>query len=361
MTNSNLPTVTSVVPVATNYLLTVTNSSLQKIYSSLQTAPDAKVTRNQLAELRATLAAMSTKEAVATIRQMLDSKADAPTQLGFKVASDGFLDAAPTLRTFLLDELGRIDPAAAADYARVILASMDSPDEWAVALRNLARGDTSVEGHDLLAEKTAAMLQNESWQQNPSVGFLESFDMAVYLGGTSLMPTLSEMVKRPEDPAISHAAYLALDRLVINDTTTTLTALQADPDLMQGREATRANYFARADVRNPDQRQVLENYLLNPQISAAELNAFCRRLSERQFHDLAQSSHADANTRPRLFDGARRRIIARRPRMDYRPAFCETETRIAKDRDSPARIRATSESGTITTAGKAVENLRRQN
>ncbi|MEI9962995.1 MAG: hypothetical protein WDM76_18325 [Limisphaerales bacterium] len=205
---------------------------------------------------------------------MLDSKTDVTTQLGFKVANDGFLDDAPTLRTFLLDELGRIDPAAAADYAKVILASMDSPDEWAIALRNLARGDASVQGQELLAEKTAAMLQNTSWQQNPSVGFLESFDVAVYLGGTSLMPTLSEMVRRPEDPAISHAAYLALDRLLINDPVNTLTALQADPDLMQGREATRANYFAAPDVRDPQQKQILENYLLNPQISAAELNTF---------------------------------------------------------------------------------------
>jgi hypothetical protein len=43
---------------------------------------------------------------------------------------------------------------------------------------------------------------------------------------------------------------------------------------MKGRESTRANYFARADVRDPQQRQILENYLLNPQIGAAELNTF---------------------------------------------------------------------------------------
>lgn len=250
------------------------NRSLQTSNSTPQSAPGSIYTPKQLADLRASLAAMPAKEAVAAIRQMLDSKTDASTQLGFKLAKDGFLTEAPTLRTFLLDELGRLDPAAAADYAKVILASMDSPDEWAVALRNLARGDTSTDGHNLLAEKTAAMLQNTAWQQNPSVGFLESFDVAVYLGGTSLMPALTEMVKRPDDPAISHAAFLTLDRLVINDPATALAALQADPGLMQGREATRADYFARADVRDPQQKTVLENYLLNPQISAAELDTF---------------------------------------------------------------------------------------
>jgi hypothetical protein len=43
---------------------------------------------------------------------------------------------------------------------------------------------------------------------------------------------------------------------------------------MQGRETTRADYFARADVRDPQQKQVLENYLLNPLTSAAEIEAF---------------------------------------------------------------------------------------
>jgi hypothetical protein len=43
---------------------------------------------------------------------------------------------------------------------------------------------------------------------------------------------------------------------------------------MQGREQTRANYFARADVRDPQQRQVLESYLLDPRTSAQELQQF---------------------------------------------------------------------------------------
>ena len=73
---------------------------------------------------------------------------------------------------------------------------------------------------------------------------------------------------------MAHASYLALDRLVINNPTATLTALLADPSLMQGREATRADYFARADVGDPQQRQILENYLLNPQISPAEIATF---------------------------------------------------------------------------------------
>ncbi len=139
---------------------------------------------------------------------------------------------------------------------------------------NLASGDGSAEGRDLLAQKSAQMLQYSPWQQNPSVGYLEAFDVPVYLGGTDFVPTLSGLVQSQDNPAIAHAAYLALDRLVINNTASVLSALEAAPDLMQGRESTRADYFARADVRDPQQQQILESYLLNPSISAAELNTF---------------------------------------------------------------------------------------
>jgi hypothetical protein len=273
-TNSAVPAPIAATTVKTNPVPPAVTGILQDEIAALNSAPDAAAARRLLAKLRGDLTAMPTNAAVAKIREFLDSKADAPTHLGFKVAGNGFLTDAPTLRTFLLDELGRLDPAAAADYSKTILASMDSPDEWALALSNLGRGDTSDAGRSLLEEKTGEMIQYAPWQQNPSVGFLEAFDAAVYLGGTNLMPALSNLVKLQDNPAVAHAAYLALDRLVINNPAGTLAALEADPDLMQGREATRANYFARADVRDPQQRQILENYLLDPQISPAEINTF---------------------------------------------------------------------------------------
>jgi hypothetical protein len=248
--------------------------SLQEVCEALRKESDAQVSRQKLAELRQKLAAMPTNAAVALIRRFLDAKADASTHLGFKVASDGMLDEAPTLRTFLLDELGRLDPVAAADYSKTVLASMDSPDEWALALRNLALGDSSDDGAALLEEKTTQMLQYAPWQQNPSAGFLESFDVAVYLGGADFVPTLSDLVRSQDNPAVAHAAFLALDRLVINDPATVLESLEDEPDLMEGRESTRADYFARANVSDPEQRQVLENYLLDPAISTTELQTF---------------------------------------------------------------------------------------
>ena len=77
---------------------------------------------------------------------------------------------APTLRTFLLDYLGQVDPATAAAYARTVLGAMDSPDEWAVALRCLALGDSSPEARALMEMKTGELLRAQAWQKDPSVG-----------------------------------------------------------------------------------------------------------------------------------------------------------------------------------------------
>ena len=61
-----------------------------------------------------------------------------------------------------------------------------------MALRNLARGDTGAEGRALLEQKTEELLRHEPWQSEPSVGYLESFDAAVFVGGTRLLPALAE-------------------------------------------------------------------------------------------------------------------------------------------------------------------------
>ena len=123
---------------------------LREAAANLAGAPDAAGKSEVLARFRKTLAVGSTNEVSAAIRAFLDSKIDAPTGQGFKVGQHGFLAEAPTLRTWLLDYLGQIDPAAAAEYARVILSTSDLPDEWALALRNLALGDTSADARALL-------------------------------------------------------------------------------------------------------------------------------------------------------------------------------------------------------------------
>ena len=216
----------------------------------------------------------SSRTGVGEIEAALDSKRDAATQLGFKIGADGTLTEAPSQRVSLLDRLGQMDPAAAAAYSEKVLASKDSPDEWAVALRNYARVRTNVQDRTFLEQKLLEMLTHQPWIDNPSAGFLEAFDVAVHLRATNLIPTLASLIQKKDNPTVAHAAFLALDRLTIVEPVATLGVLQADARLLSGREVTRANLFARADVREPAQRKILEDYLLNPGLGGAELDKF---------------------------------------------------------------------------------------
>jgi hypothetical protein len=247
---------------------------LQASAEALQRPGGSQNVHRLLDDLRRSLTAMPPEEASAVIREFLDTKVDAASGSDFKISPDGSLAESPTLRVFLLDCLAQVDPAGAAAYAREILKELNSADEWAVALRSCARGTATPEGNAFLEEKMRALLRHEPWQANPSVGYLEAFDVAVHLGGTALMPELTKLVRGKDNQAVAHAAYLALDRLTINHPTSTLQALLDQPQLMQGREVTRANYFARADLSDPAQRGLLEYYLLQFNPGIQELETF---------------------------------------------------------------------------------------
>ena len=240
----------------------------------LLSAADANASRKILAKLRAYLLSLPKSVAVRLIDQFLNGKRDALTRLQFTIEKNGLLSAAPTLRVFLLDLLAQVDPQAASQYAMQILSTPGSPDEWAISLRNYALAGPPSATQAFMEAKLAEMLANGAWRNDPSVGFLEAFDTAVYTHDTALTPTLSQLMATKDNPAVAHAAYLTLDRLVISDPATVLGQLQAQPDLMQGHELTRADYFARADPGDPQQKAVLESYLLDPNRSQQELNAF---------------------------------------------------------------------------------------
>ena len=304
------------------------NASLRTAAADLANASDAAKQKQALALLRQTLASSPASEASAAIRRFLDSKMDAPTRQGFKIGAKGFLTEAPTLRTFLLDYLGQIDPAAAAEYARVILSSKDSPDEWAVALRNLATGDTSAGGRALLQQKAGEMLRYGPWQQEPSAGYLEAFDVAVYLGGTSLVPALGDLVRQQDNPAVAHAAYLALDRLVIKDPATTArraggrTGTDAGAGSNPGRLLRPGGCARSAAAAGAGELSARSR-----ERSAAGAGAVCRGIPQCQLHDLPESPHPDAHARSRGLDRPGRGLTAGRAGLAGGPAVCRMSSR----------------------------------
>jgi hypothetical protein len=264
----------------------------------LKLLPGREVAAAALAGFRKELLAMPRDQALARLTQFLDSREDAPTQLGFAVGPGGVLTESPTVRVYLLDLLAEIDPVSAAAYAETVLATSASADEWAVAMRNLARGRTDDAGKVLLRERFTQLLHNPDWLEHPTAGFLEAFDVAVHLRSPALVPDLMALVNTNAPQAAAHAAHLALDRMIQGDPVPALAALLRDPAGLPGHDLTRAGYVARANVAEPQQRQLVEAYLLNPQLGAEELMAFAEGFPNANFmmsHNLITTSDVPAS------------------------------------------------------------------
>jgi len=229
-------------------------------------------TLSGLQDLRATLVALPKERAVEQIRAFLQSGQDRATGLPFEIAGDGALSAWPTFRTFLLDIVLAIDPLAAAELGRSVLARPTSADEWALALRNVARGEAAADD-EFLRRKTEELITNPAWQAAPSVGYLNAFDVLVHVEAVASTPLLSDLVQRKDRRDLAHAGFLAIDRLVQRQPAAMLERLAADPALQQSRPEMVGQQFARADLRDGAQRELVKAWLLDPARTPTELDA----------------------------------------------------------------------------------------
>ena len=251
-----------------------TGQLLRTALADVMSTADLAGRTERLGELRRLLEAMPADERRRWLTEFLDSRRDADLGGQFGVGPAGDLTTSPSLRVWLLNEITRLDPAGAAALGRQVLAGMDSPDEWAVALRAVALGDASADGRTLLKAKTLALLGHAPWQEQPTSGYLHAFDVAVHLKDREFAPVLSNLLRQTNQPALAHAAFLALDRLTMAAPVDFLRELQTNPEWLNGRETTRAGYLARADATDPAQRGILEQYLLDPRRNEEELNVF---------------------------------------------------------------------------------------
>lgn len=284
--------------VATDVRSESIESLVAGLSQRLKLLPGREAAAAALADFRKEMLAMPREQALARLTQFLDSRDDTRTQLGFAVGPGGVLTESPTLRVYLLDLLAEIDPVSAAAYAETVLATSASADEWAVAMRNLARGRTDDAGKVLLRERFTQLLHNPDWLEHPTAGFLEAFDVAVHLRSPALVPELMALVNTNGTQASAHAAHLALDRMIQRDPVPALAALLRDPAGLPGHDLTRAGYVARANVAEPQQRQLVEAYLLNPQLGTEELMAFAEGFPNGNFmmsHNLITTSEVPAS------------------------------------------------------------------
>lgn len=211
------------------------------------------------------------EESVAAILDFLRSGQDASTGLAFRLGPNHALAEAPTLRAALLDWLGQLDRAGAAEFAVSILEALSSPEEYAVALRNFAQGRPSQRGE--LRDYFNRLLTNDSWARQPSAGFLESFDVVPHLADPAFVHSLSALLAPTAQNSLRHASLVALDRLVLANPTGSMTELLS-PDRLKDQPFVRASFFARADIRDPGQREVIESYLLSSAPADSEMDKF---------------------------------------------------------------------------------------
>ncbi len=229
--------------------------------------------------LRESLTHAEPKIALAAIRQFLAGGENADTGQGFRVGEGGVLTEAPTLRTFLMDQLGSIGrdagTADAAEEARATIAANVSPDETALAMRNLAWADPTG-SKSTIAAAERAMLANNAWRQAPTGGYLESFDVIAYTGDVSTMDDLANLARTPS--VLQQAALVALERLSAMDPADVSSYLNAHPNILSDRPLLRADYMGNVDLSDPAQRAQAEAYLQRTDVTDAEKDKFIARL-----------------------------------------------------------------------------------
>lgn len=225
--------------------------------------------------------------ASAAILEFLNSGEDSATGLGFSLQAGGSLEEAPSMRTTLLDVLGQVDPAASVEYAQRIFTQSQVPDEWALSLRNLGWQNLDGNHTEEMRRRFGELLQHDGWLSRPTGGLLEAFDTAVHLGGAAELTQMIGLVRpvdgnnRPVENGLTHAAYLALDRITGRNTTQTLETLNQDASLLAWAPEHRASLMARANVADEAQRRQIESYLASLADKPQELETFTRLFPNR--------------------------------------------------------------------------------
>lgn len=237
---------------------------------------DREEIERSLARLDEALGAGGDRAAsIAAIVDFLKTGADARTGNGFVIGEGGLLADATTLRVYLMDKLGRLCREAgtgeALEVARQTLSDFGSADEWAISMRNVAWADP--DSRAFLEERVNAMIAHPQWRDHPSTGMLEAFDVIVHTGSMDVVPELGRLISLPES-ALGRASGVALDRLGASHPLELTSLLNRQPELLSGTPMVRADLFAHAGLGVPEQRRQLEDYLLRPDVDAAEREKF---------------------------------------------------------------------------------------
>lgn len=227
-----------------------------------------------ISELQAYLNAQSVADGARLIRELLESGIDAVTSQSFKIGPGGNLSVAPTLRVWLLDQFGRLSAVEAAAYSQRIYEKSTSADEWALALRNDWRVAVQAGRISEVRVRVLELLGNQNWAENPSIGFLEAFDVAVVAMAWEAIPRFEHWITEGKSKALLNGSWLALDRLAQEAPSDFTAQLIRNPDWLGSQPKLRAGLMARANLAVEPERLSVEAYLSRSDLSEPEVRRF---------------------------------------------------------------------------------------
>lgn len=256
----------------------VLSARLHALEERLAASPDADQRMALLAAFKRAVLAAPEAAAAASLADYLASGRDVDTGLPFVVGEDGMMASVPSLRTAVLDLLPATDLPRAAELAREVLQQRRSQAEFALGLRNLAWNDFEGDQRPELAARFNDLLNTDDWRRDPGNAYLEAFDIAVALGDRGAFAAVGAVLdaapSNPAGQALSRAALVALDRMVIRDPTLLVAAYRDDPALFATATDARASLLARLDLGIAEQRAVLVDYLGRADHGSDELAYF---------------------------------------------------------------------------------------
>lgn len=251
--------------------------SLASLFEELEPGlPPAEV-NSLLQQARTRLRSLDPETAVNKVQSFLASGDDLETGLPFRVGEGGLLVTSPAMRVFAMDVLFELDPKKSSEIAREILDRSNSPDEWAVGLRNFARGAES--GYRQIPEDVARDLNayalryfsNSEWMENPTAGYLNGFDLLAYSGEVPLLKQAVKFAGRSSQ--INNALAVSLSKVASEFP---LAAVATVPNLRSSRFSPRftGQLYCHLDPSIQEERVSIENYINAPSTNDEEVIGF---------------------------------------------------------------------------------------
>jgi len=256
----------------------VLKAELQALKGKFAQKLDRETVLRLLREFMQKAFASNPDAAAAALLEFLRAGEDLSTNLGFVVGEAG-LDEWPTLRAFLLDLLGKIDPEMASRYAlETVIPAKSSTVEYAVSLQILWNHGGAEKPTPELTQAWLGLLKKADWSARPDPAWLESLDFASRIPGATpeFLKASTEWLADPENVVERVGAVdLALERMAVQEPVGIMEVLVRDPSLLSlGRGIyQRSQIFARASLNDSEQQKLLAAYLerLDPESQEADL------------------------------------------------------------------------------------------